>query len=146
MDAKQLMQGLLRNLLLAALVFLPVFLLANVAELKLRGVAFSEPVSYHASGAVVVYVGLLIPVLLGAIVHSAGLLLIPPGASKSARRIAAVALASLVPFTAILSGLAAYLSGLPGSAAVATLAYGLCCTTQLGRGSTTGDVAHAKKA
>jgi len=131
MEAKQLIRGLLRNLLLAAVVFLPLFLVVNVAELKLRGVALSEPVWYHASGAVVVYLGLLLPVLLGAVVHSAALLLIPAGAAERTRRVAAVALATLLPLTVILSGLAPYLSDFPGSAVIATLAYGL----RVGRGA-----------
>jgi hypothetical protein len=133
MDAKQLIRGLLRNLLLAAVVFLPLFLVVNVAELKLRGVGLSESVWYHASGAVVVYLGLLLPVLLGAIVHSAALLLIPSGAAERTRRVAAVALATLLPFTVILSGLAPYLSDFPGSVAIATLAYGLICATRMVR-------------
>ena len=130
MDAKRLIRGLLRNLLLAAVIFLPLFLLANVAELRLRGVAFSEPASYHASAAVVIYLGLLLPVLLGAIVHSVALLLIPSRAAASTMRIAAVALAPLIPFIVIFSGLAPYLSGFPGSTAIATLAYGFSCATR----------------
>jgi hypothetical protein len=137
MDVKQLIRGLLRSLVLAAIVFLPFFLLMNVAELKLRGVALSEPVWYHASGALVVYLGLLLPVLMGAVVYSAALLLIPSGAAERTRRVAAVALAALLPSTVILSGFAPYLSGFPGSTAVATLAYGLFCTHRMGRGRAT---------
>jgi hypothetical protein len=141
MDAKQLIRGLLRNLLLAAVVFLPLFLVLNVAELKLRGVGLSEAVWYHSSGAAVVYLGLLLPVLLGAVVHSATLVLIPSGAAERTRRVAAIALATLVPCTVVLSELAPYLSDFPGSAAIATLVYGLICAARMGQGPATGKAA-----
>jgi hypothetical protein len=136
MDAKQVIRWLLRSLLLAAVVFLPLFQLATVAELKLRGIAFSEPVSYHLSGAVVAYFGLLLPVLLGAIAHGASVLLIPARASARARQVAVVALAPLLPVTVVVSGLAPILADYPGSAAMATLAYGLVCASRRGWGTT----------
>ncbi len=134
-DAKKLIIGLLKRLLLATVVFLPIFLFANVAELKFRGVALSEPVLYHLSVAIVLYVAMLLPVLLGAIAHTATLLLIPLSAAASTRRIANVVLAPVLPITAILSGLAPYLSDFLGSIAIATLAYGLCCNIRIRRGS-----------
>jgi hypothetical protein len=91
---------------LAAVLFLPLFLRVNVVELKLRGVALGA-VWYHASGAVVAYLGLLLPVPLGAVVHSAALLLISSGAAERTRRIAAVALAALLTFTVMGRGPAA---------------------------------------
>jgi hypothetical protein len=127
---------MLRILLLAAVVFLPVFQVATVAELKLRGVAFSEPLSYHVSGAVVAYLGLLLPVLLGAIVYGATVLLIPSRATARAGKVALVALAPLLPLTAIMSGLAPIVTDYLGSAAMATLAYGLVCASRLGSGTT----------
>ena len=102
MGATQLIRGLLRNFLLAAIVFLPLFLLVNVAELTLRGVVFSEPVSYHLSGAVVAYLGLLVPVLLGAVTHSAGVLFIP---SVAAARTRQVVIVSIAPVTGLPLGI-----------------------------------------
>ena len=114
-DAKQLIIGLLKRLLLATVVFLPIFFIANVAELKFRGVALSGPAFYHLSAAVVLYVEMLLPVLLGAIAHTATLLLIPLSAAASTRRIANVVLAPVLPITVILSSLAPYLSDYLGS-------------------------------
>lgn len=136
MDAKQAIRWLLRSLLLAAVVFLPLFQLTTVVELRLRGIVYSEPVSYHVSGAVVAYFGLLLPVLLGAIAHGASVLLIPARATARARQVAVVVLAPLLPLAAIVSGLAPILPDYPGSAAIATLAYGLVCASRLGRGTT----------
>ena len=45
------------NLLMAAVVFLPIYLLTSVVELKFRGVAFTEPFLYALSGAVGAYLG-----------------------------------------------------------------------------------------
>jgi len=147
MGATQLIRGLLRNLLLAAIVFLPLFLLVNVAELTLRGVVFSEPVSYHLSGAVVAYLGLLVPVLLGAVTHSAGVLFIPSVAAARTRQVVIVSIAPLLPLTVIVSGLAPILPDFPGSTAIATLAYGLACAAWVKRGPTAGEpVPKAEKA
>ena len=134
MDAKKLITVAARNLLLAAVVFLPVFLLASFVELKIRGVAFSEPVSYHLSGSAVAYLGLLAPVLLGAIVHSAGVLLIPSKTAGRTRQVVVVALASLLPFTVILSGLAPIFLDFLGPVVIATFTYGLACAARVGQG------------
>lgn len=147
MDAKQLIRGAVWNLLLAAIVFLPVFLLANMVVLKLRGVAFSEPVSYHLGGAVVAYLGLLAPILLGALAHSVGVLLIPSKIAGRTRQVVVVALAPLLPLTVILFGLAPILSDFLGAAAIATLAYGFACATRMGRGPAPREaLPHAEKA
>ena len=145
-DANPLVRGMASNLAWAAIVFLPVFLLMNVVELKVRGVTLAEPISYFLSGAAVIYLSMSLPVFLGSIVHSTALSLVSSGVARSRRRMAAVAFASLVPVTVILLGVPLF-SDFPGSAAIATLVYGLCCAHGMGRGPTAGEAAsHSEKA
>jgi len=127
MTSKPLIRITVWYLLLAAIIFLPVYLLASVAELKLRGVALTEPFLYQLGGAVVVYLGLLAPALLGVIVHSASALFIPARVAARTRQVVVVALAPLLPLTVILSGPAPILLDFPGPTTIATLAYGICC-------------------
>jgi len=119
------------NLLMAAGVFLPVFLISEVVELELRGVDLTKPsIRYHASAAIVIYVSMLLPILLGSVVHSAALLLVPRAVPRWIRRIATIALASLLPFTVILLDLseAFALTGYWVSTFLATVAYGIGCS------------------
>ncbi len=139
MTAKPLINRTIWNLLLAAIIFLPVYLLASVAELKLRGVALTEPFLHQLGGAVVVYMGLLAPALLGVIVHSASALFIPLRVAMRTRQVVVVALAPLLPLTVIVSGPAPILLDFPGSTAIATLAYGLCCARRMGMEPTAGE-------
>lgn len=129
-------KGALRNLLVAAAVFLPVFLIASAVELRLRGAPPLEgDFGYHAGSAALIYLTMLLPVALGALVHSAAMLLIPPDWSRRRQRAAAVILSALVPLTVIVLRLPGegMLSFLLGSATVATLAFGAACTTHVGR-------------
>lgn len=139
MDATRQVRVALRNLLLAAVVFIPVFLIASAAELKVRGVVVKEPISYWLSGHLVVYLGLVLPVLFGAIAHSTCLLLIPGTAAESTRRILNLAFALLLPLTVIFSGWAPILLAYPGSTAIATLVYAVICATSIGIGPASKD-------
>lgn len=120
-------------MLLLAVVFLPLFLLGSAAEVKLSVANALEPLTYQASAAAVIYLSMIVPALLGSIVHTAALLLIPPGVVGWPLRITAVVLAPLVPLTVVLPGLSGgvLLSSLFGATTVATLTYGLVCRVQV---------------
>jgi hypothetical protein len=113
------------KLSLVAGLFLPVFVLGIQVELKVRGFLEGDLLN-HLGGALVIYVSIVLPILLGSIVHSAGTLLIPKGASPFTWRIVAIILAFLLPLTVILLNLAGRLVLLHywGPALFATLVYG----------------------
>ena len=55
------------NLMMASAVFLPTFLVMSMLELRLRGAPpLEDEFAYHAVGAAVVYLSMLLPVSLGA--------------------------------------------------------------------------------
>lgn len=122
------------NLALAAGVFLPIYLGASGVEIRLRFGPFDGPIAYHSSGAFVQYLGMIVPVLLGSLVHTTALVLILPSVRPRRRRLAAVLLASLLPLSVILLGLsgALLLVAFGTSTVVATIAYGLACRTNVG--------------
>lgn len=136
MEVRALMRSLFFNLLLAAGVFLPTFLIASAVELRLRGgPPLQGDFSYQAASAAVIYLTMLFPVLLGAFLHTVSMIAIPPTWRSRRRRAAAVALATLVPLTAIVLRLpgANPLSFFLAASGVATVAYGVMCTTRVGR-------------
>jgi hypothetical protein len=136
LEVRSMIRGSLWNALMAAVVFLPVFLVVAAAELRVRGAPPLEgEFSYHLSSAAVIYLTMLLPVLLGALVHSGAILLIPPAWSPWRRRAAAIALAALVPLTVIVLRLPGegMLSFLVVGSAMATVIFGAACTTRLGR-------------
>lgn len=138
MDIRQMLRGMFRNLLLSALLFLPLFFLGIEVEMWLEGVAGGKYWVTEVGGAAVAYVVMILPILFASAVHSVALLLIPRRVSSGWRRIAALFLSALVPLTIILSKLpgVTYLVWFPWATAVATLAYGLTCATNVGRGPT----------
>lgn len=143
LDIKGMARGFAWNLLIACSVFIPVFLVASAIELRLRGGPPLEgELSYHVASGAVVYVTMLIPIALAAIVHSAALLLLPRRWSKRMRRVAALLLAPLVPVTVVVLRLPGegLLSFLVGASSVATVAFGVACTTRVGmRADVRGD-------
>lgn len=140
MDARRMAREGGRNLLLVAVLFLPLFLLGAVAETSLRvgAAAFQESLGYHASGAAVIYLSMLLPALLGSVVHSGALALMPHELSRTQKRVAAVFLAPLVPLVFILHSIGGWplLWSFPISTAIGTLAYGFACSTDFRRGPT----------
>lgn len=127
----------LYNVLLAAGVFLPAFLLGSAAEVKLRGLAsFREGIGYHLGAAAVIYLSMVIPVMLGSVFHSIAIALVPATASVRTRRTAAVVLAPLVPSTVIFldSFGGMLLSSFLVATAVATVAYALATVSHIWSG------------
>jgi hypothetical protein len=146
-DARQLARPGLRNLLLAAFVFLPLFVGASAAEVKLRGLAsLQQPAVYHLGAAAVIYVSMLIPALVGVLVQTAVVMVIAATLPRRWRRIVAFLSSPLLPMTVILMGLsgALLLSSFYWSTAIATVVYGLTCSTAVHTGTTSemnGEVA-----
>jgi len=67
-EVRALIKSVLFNLIFAAVVFLPVFLIASAVELRLRGgPPFEGDFRYQASSAAVIYLTMLIPALLAPI-------------------------------------------------------------------------------
>jgi hypothetical protein len=138
MDVGQAVRGVSRNVLLVALLFLPLYLVATRVEILLRGLSpFDAPIGHEVGAFIIDYLSLLLPTVPGAIVHSAALALVPATVSRLPRRLAAALLAPLVPGTVVLlfPPEGQLYSGFVWSTAAATLAYGLTCATQLGRSS-----------
>ena len=102
--------------------FLPVFLMAHVVEMYVHGIRPSGDWSYHFEAVLVAYVGLLIPVLVGSIIH---------GLSVAVAQLLGVrglvgwtaALSVLLPIVAVATGWAWYLIGFPISVIAATIIY-----------------------
>jgi len=142
--SRQVFGGVARNLLLAGLLFLPLFLAGMATEIEVRNVSPVEGVSrgyddpgesftYQLSGWGFFYISMLLPVLLGATVHSIALLLIPFTGTAKQRRLTAVAMSPLVPCASIvfrISGWEFYSEFLMASI-ISTLVYGLTCSAQL---------------
>ena len=136
MDLRQLIRGFLKNQLAIVGVYWPVFVLVHLIELELeRPGRMTGDLLYPLDFMVWLSIGILPLVLLGGFVHSIALLAIPPRVSARARRIAAVVLAPLVPWTAISTGWVDYLLTELLPTTSAAIVYGLCCTTRVGRRS-----------
>ena len=123
-----------RNALGGAGIFLPVFLAVVPLEGLVRGADLAGEFNAHFGYALYLYVAFVIPVVLGSLVNSVTLLLIPDRWSKSRQRVAAISLSPIVPATVLAIG------GLGGSAlllerivatVVATLSYGAFCGSSL---------------
>ena len=122
-------------MVLAAGLYLPLFLLLMAAELKLRGLSSLDGSScYHLGGAVVIYASMVSQVIGGSIVYTVALLLAPLGLGNKRRRITAIVFATALPLTVIaldLSG-AVLLSTFVGATVITTIVYGLACATRFG--------------
>ncbi len=117
-----------RNILLGALVFLPVFLVSASFEVWLRGGEQEAEFAYHLGGSLIVFIAFLLPVVAGSVVHSLALLFIPKAWPLKRRRVTAVVLAPLLPVTVLMIGGlggAAFIWVYFGATIVSTVAYGL---------------------
>lgn len=128
------------NALAATGVFLPVFFAVAPIEGLARGADLSGGFKAHFGFALYLYVAFVVPVILGSLVHTVFLLMIPATWPRPRQRVAAIALSPLLPATVLVIG------GLSGSAlllerimatAVATIAYGLLSRMKLGAGQDT---------
>jgi hypothetical protein len=127
------------NLLVGSTVLLPVFLLAAHLELRLRGAPpLNDDWAYHASGAMVVYLTMILPIALGIWIHSLAIGFVPEGWTRWKRQLAGFTLSILVPVTVVALGLPGgiILWSLPGAALVATAAYGVCSSLLRSESST----------
>lgn len=136
------------NALAGAGIFLPVFFAVVPLEGLARGADLSGGFKAHFGFALYLYVAFVVPVILGSLVHTVSLLMIPDTWPKARRRIAAIALSPLLPATVLLIG------GLSGSAllleravatAVATIGYGSFCKTSLGTSHDVGSTLIGKE-
>jgi hypothetical protein len=123
-QAARIMVG---HLLLPGIVFLPVFLSVAGLELTMRAGPSNESIKYQADDWFVLYLVMILPIILGSVVHGALLWFVEVRWPRRWRWSASVALAPLVPLTVILSNLPGgfILLHYPAPAAIATLAYGL---------------------
>lgn len=129
-DLKAVISLTLWNALIAAGVFLPVFLIALQVEVLVRVGVPDGGFLYELGAAVYVYVGMVGPVVMASLVYTLASLFVPVGWIKKRPRLVAVALSPLIPGVIIalnLSGahfLLVFYSGV-----VATIAYGAWART-----------------
>ena len=118
------------NALVGAVIFLPVFLVVVPIEGLVRGANLSGGFNPHFGYALFLYVAEVIPVIIGSLVNTVALIMIPSTWSKAQKRVTAICLSPLLPSTLLLIG------GLSGSdillerivaTAVATISYGVFC-------------------
>lgn len=129
MIAASILRVFLVNLLVAATVFLPLLLAgAKLTSMTYYGLPLAAAgFLYELSGAVLLYVGMSVPVFVGVLAHSAALSLFLWVPSVRALQLATVALAPLVPATPLALAVIGHVvfTDNVGATAVATLAYGL---------------------
>lgn len=131
MKPKSVASQFLRGVLLAALVFLPVFFFMVAIELSLAGGALT-PWRLHVGAALLDYISLFPAVVGAAIIHAGLVMLFPSRTPQAIRVLAAGVLAVLLPAGIVLAGNGFYLGQYPRPLVAATVAYGLCCARALG--------------
>lgn len=117
-----------RNVLMGALVFLPLFLVVIPLEVWLRGAEQEADLLAQLGGALNLFIAFLLPVAVGSVVHSLALFAIPRAWPRPRRRVIAVILAPLLPATVLLVGGlggASFIWIYFGATIVATAVYGL---------------------
>lgn len=129
---------ILWNMACAAAVFLPIYMAGIKLSTMLQGFPFAERgLVYEAGGALLLYFGLSIPVAVGVVSYSLVLSVLGTMRNRVARRIAAVALAPLIPLTplalGVLGGAQFFFADSIYPTAAATLAYGVSASMILER-------------
>ena len=123
------------NAAIFSFVFLPVFIIASLAEVRLRGAPpLDSDVAYHASAGLVMYLVMIVPLLGGSSVHAIISVLIGFRLeSRASRFLVALMLAPLAPGFVVLLSLpgSVPLSVLLASAGVATVVAALCSAAKL---------------
>lgn len=117
-----------RNVLMGALVFLPVFLVIIPLEVWLHGAQQEADFLVHLGGALNLFMAFLLPVAAGAVAHSLALFAIPRAWPRARRRVTAVVLAPVLPATVLLIGGlggASFIWTYFGATITATVVYGL---------------------
>lgn len=123
---KILLSVILWDGMVAALVFLPLFILSLFVENMLRIGNLGGGFAYQFGGAMVLYIGMIIPVVLGAIVYViVSAVFVTTTLHRVQLRVLAVVLSPILPVTIMILQLSGYVFLTEGySVIVASLAYG----------------------
>ena len=119
------------NLILSSIVFLPIFILGAWFELFIRDGKGSGSFSYVLAEGALLYIVMIVPTILAALLYSSALLFIPGAWPDLRRRIVALLLSFIVPIAVFLSPLPlGYFFVLaPVATVIAALSYGMFVRT-----------------
>lgn len=149
---KAMLKMLLWNLIMAAIVFLPGFVVAR--EVILAGVGFPLApggFAWEAGNILVIYLILSFPVVIGTVAHSSAVLVLWALGGVRHLRTGTLALAPLLPLAPLalrMPGLSLYFSDFFIDTAIATAAYGIAAGMQwprerrAGPGTNVGGIAN----
>jgi hypothetical protein len=136
MPAKAILKLTCWNLVMAAAIFIPVFLVANT----IVGILVGEPLldrglAYQSAGLLMACIGLSVPVAVGVLAHSIVLAFLMTVLPVCRLRTAVLLLAPLVPLAPIVLKVRGWilLDEVYPATAIATLAYGVAMTVVISR-------------
>jgi len=133
---REIVVVLFRNALMAAFVFVPVMFLITPLNAMLLGVNPEGGLSGFVAFVVFFYISVAVPGIMGSVVHSIVVILIPKSWPRCRRQLLTVLLSPLLPATIfMLGGLREgdFMYDFWVATTIATVAYGLCSSLWLPR-------------